>query len=125
MAVRSQICKNIFQITKLRGDSDLDFFWKFDKPYFLKKSCMLEINLFGINSFPKAYINYSRKLDGTRGQGGGVCPPPPDFGRSEVATGQWWHASLLLAHSYFQSLRHPWALKGILRPLRHELEFKR
>ena len=52
------------------------------------------------------------------GQEGGVCPPPPDFDRSEVATGQWWRASLLLAHSYFQSFCHPWALKGILHLLK-------
>ena len=39
------------------------------------------------------------------GQGGGT--PPPDFGRLEGPAGHRWHATLLLAHSDFQTLRHP------------------
>ena len=42
-----------------------------------------------------------------RGVNGGWAEDP-DFGRIEGAAGQWQRAALLLAHSDFQTLRHPW-----------------
>ena len=44
--------------------------------------------------------------DGGRGWAGWAYVHP-DFGRIVGATGQWQHAALLLAHSDFQTLRHP------------------
>ena len=44
--------------------------------------------------------------DGGSGGAGGAYAPP-DFGRIEVADGQQRPAALLLAHPYFQSVRHP------------------
>ena len=42
-----------------------------------------------------------------RSWGAGGAYAPPDFGRIDVAAGQQRPATVLLAHPYFQSVRHP------------------